>query len=117
MAKKQAVRILFDNLTHASKQYKAGEIELNPTEHLINMATKGTRYFHRELREKIKVCEFVTVDTEVKEEGEYTIEMLKSLQDLDLIRILVKKFGFSRGRACSFPRVRMENYIINLQEL
>jgi len=118
MAKIQAVRILFDQLSHKGKQYNAGQIEKNPSDHLIELARNGTRYWHRELKQKIRVAEFVEIDADIKKltDGEYTLEMLQRLSDNQLTRVLVKRFGFSRKKACEFPRNTMVNYILNLQQ-
>lgn len=117
MAKKikRPVEILFNGLTHAGKIYRAGDIEKNPTPHLIECAEKKVRYFHRDEGRKIRICRYTT-KTGTSEDKLITIDDLDNMSELDLVRVLVKKFGFSRTKVSSFPRERMEDYILRLQE-
>jgi len=113
---KRAVQILYDGLTHAAKIYREGDIEKDPTPHLIELAENRTKYYHREKKRHIICCKFVPMPT--GDNGGKTkleLEDIEKMSDFEIIKKLVYDHGFSRKAASSFPRERLEDYLYKLQ--
>ncbi len=60
MAKqKRSVMILFNGLTTNNKVYSKGEIEDNPNDYLIKVATDRVKQYHRDEGKEVRLARFI----------------------------------------------------------
>ncbi len=73
---KRSVMILFNGLTTNNKVYAKGEIEDNPNDYLVKVATERVKQFHRDEGKEVRLARFV-------KNSNFEYEELAGYEDFD----------------------------------